>query len=196
VFLVPRDPRSRAAFEQLATRDFEEDTALYALTKAEWYRLNGSPKLQRVYSDSARAQLEVEMRESQVLPWRRAFLGYAYAGLGRKADAIREGNEAERMVPSAGEPVQRGFVGLAMARIYALVDEQDAALRQLDLLLSIPSPVSAAMLRVDPIWEGVRKEPEFDQLLREREVASGRMHLARSSFQRYIRLSQALPRHH
>jgi serine/threonine-protein kinase len=168
VFLVPRDPATIKAFEELAARDFEDDTALYALNKAEWYRLQGSPKLQRAYSDTARAQLEVELRESQALPWRRSFLAYAYAGLGRKADAIREGTEAERMLPPAGEPVLRAFAGLALARIYAIVDERDAALRQLDLLLSTPSPVSAALLRVDPTWEGVRKEAEFEELLRRR----------------------------
>ena len=52
-------PGDRAAFEQLAARDFEEDTALYALSKAEWYRLRGTPALVRLYSDSARAVLEV-----------------------------------------------------------------------------------------------------------------------------------------
>jgi eukaryotic-like serine/threonine-protein kinase len=170
VFLVPRDSAGRAAFEQLAPRDFEDDTSLYALTKAEWYRLDGKPELVRLYSDSARAQLEVEMRESQVLPWRRAFLGYAYAGLGRKADAIREGIEGERMIPTTGEPVQRAFVGFAMARIYALVEERDAALRRLDLLLSTPSPVSPALLRLDPTWDRVRQEPEFEELMRRREV--------------------------
>ncbi len=172
VFLLPRDPATSKAFEQLAARDFEDDTALYALNKAEWYRLQGSSKLQRVYSDSAREQLEVELRDSQALPWRRSFLGYAYAGLGRKADAIREGTEAERMLPPAGEPVLRAFAGLALARIYAMVDERDAALRQLDLLLSTPSPVSVELLRVDPTWEGVRKEPEFEELLRRRETGT------------------------
>jgi tetratricopeptide (TPR) repeat protein len=181
VFLVPRDSATRGAFEQLAVRDFEDDTALYALSKAEWYRLTGSPKLERVYSDSAREQLEVEMRETQALPWRRSFLGYAYAGLGRKADAIREGIEAERSIPSAGEPILRAFAALALARIYARVDERDAALRQLDQLLSMPSPVSAPMLRVDPTWDRVKREPEFEELLRGREIVqrlelpSGRM---------------------
>jgi hypothetical protein len=108
------------------------------------------------------------MRDSQALPWRRTFLGYAYAGLGRKADAIREGIEGERMIPAAGEPVQRAFVGFAIARIYALVDERDAALRRLDLLLSAPSPVSPALLRLDPTFERVREEPEFEELVRRR----------------------------
>jgi TolB-like protein/tRNA A-37 threonylcarbamoyl transferase component Bud32/Flp pilus assembly protein TadD len=168
VFLVPQDSATRVAIEQLAPRDFEDDTALYALTKAEWYRLEGKPELVRIYSDSARAQLEIEMRDSQALPWRRTFLGYAYAGLGRKADAIREGIEGERMIPAAGEPVQRAFVGFAIARIYAMVDERDAALRRLDLLLSAPSPVSPALLRLDPTFERVREEPEFEELVRRR----------------------------
>ena len=76
------------------------------------------------------------------------------------------------MLPPTGEPVLRAFAGLALARIYARVDERDAALRQLDLLLSTPSPVSAALLRVDPTWEGVRKEAEFEELLRRRETGA------------------------
>ena len=56
-------------------RDFEDDTALYAITKAEFYRLRGAGDKVRLYSDSARQGLEVELRENQVLPWRRVFWG-------------------------------------------------------------------------------------------------------------------------
>ena len=165
VFLVPRDPATRSAMEQLAVRDFEDDTALYALTKAEWYRLRGTPSLVRIYSDSARAPLEVELRRSQALPWRRAFLGYAYAGLGRRDDAVREALEVERMVPPSTEPMQRAFAAFAVARIYAMVDDRPAAIRQLEQLLATPSLVSVPLLRADPTWDRLRGEPAFQQLL-------------------------------
>jgi tetratricopeptide (TPR) repeat protein len=162
VFLVPEDAASRRAFEQLAVRDFEDDTALYAVTKAEWYRLHGRADKVRIYSDSARRGLEMELRENQVLPWRRGFLGYAYAGLGRRDDAVREGVAGERM---ATDPVSRAFAAFALARIYAMVDDRPAAIAKLDTLLAMPSPVSAQLLRADPTWARLRSEPGFRELL-------------------------------
>ncbi|MGH7513392.1 MAG: protein kinase domain-containing protein, partial [Gemmatimonadales bacterium] len=165
IFLVPRDPVHRAAFEQLAPRDFEEDTALYALSKAEWYRLRAAPALVRAYSDSARVSLEDELRTSQVLPWRRSFLGYAYAGVGRTVAARKEAREAERMVPPQTEAMMHAFAVFSLARIDALVGDQDAAIQQLEYLLSIPSQVSIPLLRVDPTWDRLRDNPRFQRLM-------------------------------
>ena len=119
----------------------------------------------RAYSDTARARLESELRETRSLPWRRGFLGYAYAGLGRRADAVREGLEAEKMVPASADPMQRAFVTFSVARIYAMVGEKDAAIERLEYLMSIPSLVSAPLLRVDPTWASLRGDPRFQRLL-------------------------------
>jgi eukaryotic-like serine/threonine-protein kinase len=174
VFFLPSDGSHAAAFEELAPRDFEDDTALYALCKAEWYRLRGAPRLVQVYSDTARIALERELRETRSLPWRRGFLGYAYAGLGRRADAVREGVEAEKMVPSSADPMQRAFVTFALARIYAFLGEEDAAIERLEYLMSVPSMVSAPLLRADPTWEQLRKNARFQRLLEssDRSVAT------------------------
>ena len=169
VFLVPRDPATRTAFEQLAARDFEDDTALYALPRPSGTGCAGRRSCSACTATRPGCSSRSSCGRARRCRGGASFLGYAYAGLGRKADAIREGTEAERMLPSAGEPVLRAFAALALARIYAMVDERDAALRQLELLLSTPSPVSVALLRVDPTWERVRKEPEFEELLRRHE---------------------------
>ena len=165
VFFLPQGEAQATAFKELAPRDFEDDTALCALSKAEWYRLRGDTKLARAYSDTARARLESELRETRSLPWRRGFLGYAYAGLGRRADAVREGLEAEKMVPASADPMQRAFVTFSVARIYAMVGEKDAAIERLEYLMSIPSLVSAPLLRVDPTWASLRGDPRFQRLL-------------------------------
>jgi serine/threonine-protein kinase len=165
VFFLPDSGAHAMAFLELAPRDFEDDTALSALTKAEWYRLRGDLRRVRAYSDTARAGLESELRETKSLPWRRAFLGYAYAGLGRRADAVREGLEAEKMVPASTDPMQRAFVTFAVARIYAIVGEEDAAIERLEHLMSVPSMVSAPLLRVDPTWASLRDRPRFRRLL-------------------------------
>jgi serine/threonine-protein kinase len=165
VFFLPNSEAQTTAFHELAPRDFEDDTALCALSKAEWHRLRGESKLVRAYSDSARVHLENELRETRSLPWRRGFLGYAYAGLGRRAEAVREGLEAEKMVPSSADPMQRAFVTHAVARIYAMVGEEDAAIERLEYLMSTPSMVSVPLLRVDPTWAALRDNPRFRRLL-------------------------------
>jgi serine/threonine-protein kinase len=172
MFFVPHEGPHGAAFLELAPRDFDNDTALYALCKAEWYRLRGASKLVRVYSDSARAVLEPELRGGQRLAWRRGFLGYAYAGLGRRTDAVREGLEAERMIPASTDPMQRAFLTFALARIYAVLGEEEAAIERLEYLMSVPSLVSAPLLRVDPTWEPLRGNARFQRLVE--EGSSGR----------------------
>ena len=54
---------------------------------------------------------------------------------------------------------------MVMAYIYVLVGEYDAALDEAELLLSIPSRMSAAYLSVDPIWAPVWEHPRFKALV-------------------------------
>jgi hypothetical protein len=52
-----------------------------------------------------------------------------------------------------------------LAEVYAMVGEYDAAIEQLEYLLSIPCLVSPALLRIDPIWAPLRDHPRFQALL-------------------------------
>ena len=91
-------------------------------------------------------------------------LGIAYAALGRKEDAIREGKlglsllEGNRGLGS-GERVKE------MATIYLIVGEYELAIVQLDELLSRPSLYAVRLLRIDPTWRELRPHPGFQALL-------------------------------
>ena len=52
-----------------------------------------------------------------------------------------------------------------LAQIYTVTGELDAAIDQLEHLLSIPSPVSVPQLRLDPVWIPMRSYPQFQRLL-------------------------------
>jgi serine/threonine-protein kinase len=94
-------------------------------------------------------------------------LGLAYAGLGRKADAIREGTRGVELMPISKEAWRGTFRLLDLAKVYTIVGEQDLALDALDELLSKPTDaISAALLTIDPAWAPLRQNPRFGDLLK------------------------------
>ena len=58
-----------------------------------------------------------------------------------------------------------GSVLAALAKIYVIVGEPDSAMPRLDTLLSVPSWVSAGLLRSDPDWSPLRGYARFQRLL-------------------------------
>jgi hypothetical protein len=49
-----------------------------------------------------------------------------------------------------------------LARIYVMVGEYDAAIDQLEFLLSRPGELSIPLLRLDPAWDPLRDQPRFN----------------------------------
>lgn len=91
-------------------------------------------------------------------------LGIAYAGLGRKAEAVAEGKRAVDLLPASKEAYRGAFRAEEMARIYAMAGERDAAIDQLEHLMSIPFELAAPGLRLDPAWDSLRDHPRFKKL--------------------------------
>ena len=53
----------------------------------------------------------------------------------------------------------------ALARIYVMVGEFDAAIDQLEFPLSKPGEMSISLLRLDPAWAPLRDHPRFKKLV-------------------------------
>jgi hypothetical protein len=87
----------------------------------------------------------------------------ALAFLGRKADAMREGEQAVAMRGNDG--FQGPGLRLTLSRIYQLVGEPLKAIEQLEGLLRVPYYVSPGWLRADPSIEPLRSHPRFQRLL-------------------------------
>jgi serine/threonine-protein kinase len=54
-----------------------------------------------------------------------------------------------------------------LARIYTMVGEYKKAIDQIEYLLSIPGPLSTELLRIDPKWDPLRKNPRFKKIIKE-----------------------------
>ena len=96
-------------------------------------------------------------------------LGLAYAGLGKADLAKAEARRAMALAPlSQNAMIATAFAGGA-AEIYTIVGDSDEALKLLGLLLAMPAgrEVSVPLLRVDPVWDPLQKDPRFQRLLQQ-----------------------------
>jgi TolB-like protein/Flp pilus assembly protein TadD len=136
-----------------------------ALTRGLAWHLKDDPTRATAAFDSARAELEAAVEADPEEPRLRSALGIAYAGLGRKDDALREGQEGVRLMPPEKEAWRGNWRVFQLARIEAMVGETDAAIDHLEHLLSIPFDLTVAELRIDPAWDSLRGTPKFEALI-------------------------------
>jgi len=165
-YLLAADPAYQPAVERLALPEFADTIGYYTL-KAKLYGAQHRAQLERAYLDSARAVLETQL---QAQPDEASFhsqLGIVYALLGRKADAVREGETAVRLLPVSKEAYRGAGLLTALATIYAAVGRRAEAVEKLEYLLSIPSLISKPGLRTDPRWAPLRGYPPFERLVAE-----------------------------
>src|SRR5207245_7754248 len=81
-----------------------------ALLYATVYGLMQRGDLERAYYDSAQGLLYQEVRERPDDPRVHSALGIAYAGLGRKNEAVQEGEKGTALLPVSTEANQ-GYIG-------------------------------------------------------------------------------------
>jgi tetratricopeptide (TPR) repeat protein len=100
-------------------------------------------------------------------------LGLAAAGLASKDDALREGRRAAELMPPSRDNISGSGVLVWLAQIEAMVGERDAAFDHLRHALALPSggSISPSVLKLDPAWDPLRRDPRFDALLEQGETA-------------------------
>ncbi len=124
--------------------------------------------------DKTKAQAELEharvvseklLREAPADSARHAQHGQILAALGQKEEAIAEGKRAVELLPESQDALDGPQGTAALGQIYAWTGEFDEAFRLLDHLLAIPSNLTVPMLKLDPAWEPLRKDPRFQGLI-------------------------------
>src|SRR6476661_1887854 len=129
-----------------------------------YLRLGDKEKAQAAL-EQARIVAERLVRDAPDDPGRHAQLGAVLAGLGKKEDAVNEGKKAVELLPESQDAFDGPQATAALAKIYAWVGEHDEALRLLDHLLTVPSGLTVPTLKVDPVWDPLRKDPRFQALI-------------------------------
>jgi eukaryotic-like serine/threonine-protein kinase len=150
---------------RLTSSAFDDDRATWGIVLTQTYWLRGDRARARAYADSTRIALEEQLRATPDNAQQRVFLGLALAYLGRKTDAIREGERGAAQVPVSRDGYTGPYYQHLLARIYLLVGEPGKALDQLEPLLKIPYHLSPGWLRIDPAFAPLKGNPRFERLI-------------------------------
>jgi serine/threonine-protein kinase len=120
------------------------------------------------YYQRCAALLTEAIRQSEAQPGN---LGLVLVHLGKAQEGSamgRRGIAKYASGPDAGE-LQKAYAQLLMARIQAQAGDAAGAIGTLDHVLSMPmtgADISVPLLKLDPVWDPLRKDPQFQALLK------------------------------
>jgi eukaryotic-like serine/threonine-protein kinase len=159
------DEEQRELLLRLTPSAFDDDRGSWAICLVQAYALRGDTANVRTYAEEARKTIEEQLRAAPNDATRHVFLGLALAYLGRKEEAIREGERGVALDPVSKDAYIGPYYQHQLVRIYVLVGEPEKALDQLEPLLKIPYVLSPGWLKIDPNFDPLRKNPRFQTLV-------------------------------
>jgi tetratricopeptide (TPR) repeat protein len=117
---------------------------------------------------AAGEQLYRKVEADRTNPFLLAALAYADLALGRKEEAIQEGQRAMAMRPISEDAIEGPMIATMIAQVYAWSNQPDAAFAQLNILAKTPGrSLNYGELKTDPAWDPRRKDRRFDKVLAE-----------------------------
>ena len=122
-------------------------------------------------AEKARELLEARLREQPNDFRSLRALSWVYLALDRKADAIKIARQTLELLPPEKDAVLGSGNLAALAEIQAQSGAATEAVQNLKKLLSIPAgeTISIARLKIDPVWDPIRNDPGFQELLTMKE---------------------------
>jgi serine/threonine protein kinase len=139
-------------------------------------RLTGDTAGAKTTAEQACNTLEQLYRDQPNADFIAASLSQAYAAMGKKDSALREAQRATMLGTRAKDPVYGPSDDENLAIIQTMFGENSRAISTLTQLSQTPymswlygTPVTPALLRLDPIWDPLRADPAFQTLSEEKQ---------------------------
>jgi TolB-like protein/predicted Zn-dependent protease len=156
--------------------DSDDAKAFDQLAFALVQRLAGDTAGAKITAERARNTLEQLCRDQPDDANLAGMLSQANAALGEKDFALKEAERAIMLLPSAKNAVDGPAMEENLAVIQTMFGENSSAISTLTRLLRTPgngwlcdTPVTPALLRLDPIWDPLRNDPAFQKLCEEKQ---------------------------
>ena len=177
-----RDLADQWLYLALCERDFDAaDRALAAMPDngytnegfsfpKSWYEAlvahaRGDGPTEKAAFARARVVVEKTVREQPQYAQALCILGMIDAGLGRPAEAIREGQHAAELLPVSKESINGSLLMQYLTVIYTWIGERDLAFEQLAATVAIPSPLNYGELQLNPDWDPLRGDARFNKII-------------------------------
>jgi serine/threonine protein kinase/Tfp pilus assembly protein PilF len=159
------DDTQRRAFLQLPVEAFGGNPAVRTLAFAQTCALAGDAAQARRYGEEAERAFSEQIAGSPNDDQLRVLRGLALAYLGRREEAIREGERGVALLPISKDAYSGPYIQHQLVRIYMILGEREKALDRLEPLLKVPYYLSPAWLAIDPNFAPLKGHPRFEKLL-------------------------------
>jgi serine/threonine-protein kinase len=134
---------------------------------AQVYRAKGDAEQARLAFEQALPVAEQALAASPGDAARHSLLGLIYAGLGRNQQAVAAGRRAAEILPESKDAFNGPILIISLSRIFTMVGGHEEAISLLQKSLRTPNGITVHELRLDPIWDPLREDPIFQQMVAE-----------------------------
>jgi TolB-like protein/Flp pilus assembly protein TadD len=117
------------------------------------------------FFENARRLAEKDIQQRPNDASAHANLAGALAWIGQKEAALAEVKRAQELLPESKDAFEGPQITEALAQIYAIFGDAASAVPILDGLLQRPSQVTVAVLKLNPVWDSIRTDLQFQALL-------------------------------
>ncbi len=162
--ILAADDAYQADVARLTPAAFGGVPLVYYAFKATVYRRRSETARARAYADSARTEALAQIRRHEDNIFSYTNLAVENAYLGRGDEAVAAGKHALELLPPSKDALFGVEGYIVLAQVYMVLGKPDAAAEQLRAALAVPSYLSAARLRADPLWAPLKGNAAFDQL--------------------------------
>ncbi len=159
------DNAQRETFLGLNDDAFGGNRALRALAFAQTYALAGHTELARRNAAEAEREFTRQLKDTPDDEQLHVLHGLALAYLGRRDEAIREGERSVELFPLSRDRYSAPYIQHQFVRINIILGEREKALDLLEPLLKVPYYLTPSWLAIDPNFAPLKGHPRFEALL-------------------------------
>lgn len=170
--VIERDFPAALKIWESGVNDAAAKSGLGIAARPAIHVLAGDTSTTQPESEQVRGVLEATLRERPNDFTTLTQLSWIYLALGRNAEALSAARRATSILPVEKDALLGPGVLTNLAEVEARTGETGTAIKILHRLLSIPAgmEVSIARLKIDPVWDPIRNDPGFQELLKGTEL--------------------------